>query len=296
MRNKLPNSRSCSIALIIAALPLCVLPVLAQSGTTRVEENDPSVVYSGNWYTNSSSANSGGGAVLTNALDARASITFKGTGISWVGVVDPWSGFARVYLDGVLNTVDTYGSETKYQKVLFTARGLAPGLHTLSIEVMHTRDVNGSGSWVWIDGFDVENGSGVSGGTSAPTGRMEQNGAAVTYNGTWYLNTNPTQSGGTAVLATDAGSRATVTFTGTGVKWITYRDAWSGIAKVYVDGALTKTVDMYFASDQARTEGFFVTGLTAGTHTLTIEVTGTKSAESRGSWIWVDAFDVFGGQ
>jgi hypothetical protein len=59
--------------------------------------------------------------------------------------------------------------ETKYQKVLFTARGLAPGLHTLSIEVMHTRDVNGSGSWVWIDGFDVENGAGVSGGTSAPT-------------------------------------------------------------------------------------------------------------------------------
>ena len=156
--------------------------------------------------------------------------------------------------------------------------------------------MNGSGSWVWIDGFDVENGSGVSGGASAPTGRMEQNGAAVTYNGTWYLNSNPVQSGGSAVLATDAGSRATVTFTGTGVKWITYRDAWSGVAKVFVDGTLTKTVDMYYPSDQARTEGFYVTGLTVGTHTLTIEVTGTHNAESRGSWIWVDAFDVFGGQ
>src|SRR6185436_11719458 len=122
MRNNLSISASCSVALIIGVLPLCVSPVLAQSGTTRVEENDPSVVYTGNWYTNSGSANSASGAVLTNALDARASITFKGTGISWIGVADPWSGFARVYLDGVLNTVDTYGSDTKYQKVLFTAR------------------------------------------------------------------------------------------------------------------------------------------------------------------------------
>lgn len=283
----------CSLPLLSTLVLLSAHAGLAQSAT-RIEENDPSVVYTGNWYTNSSSANSGGGSMLTNALDARASVTFTGTGISWIGVADPWSGFARVYLDGVLNTVDTYGDATAYQKVLFTARGLAPGAHTLSIEVMHTRDVNGSGSWVWIDGFDVENGSGVSGGISAPTGRTEQNGPSVTYNGTWYLNTNPVQSGGTAVLSTDTGSRATITFNGTGVKWIAYRDSWSGIAKVYVDGVLKSTVDTYFASDQARTDGYTILGLTAGTHTLTIEVTGTHSTSSRGSWVWVDAFDVFG--
>jgi hypothetical protein len=286
-----------SFVLVSIALPMCVSPLLAHEGSTaRVEDNDPSVVYTGNWYPNSAAPNSGGHATMTNLLNARVSITFTGTGISWIGVSDPWSGFARLYLDGVLNTVDTYSSDTIYQKVLFSAHGLPAGAHTLSIEAMHTRDVNGSGSWIWIDGFDVENGHGVSGGVSAPTGRTEQNGAAVNYTGSWFLNTNPVQSGGTAVLSVDTGSRATVTFNGTGIKWLVYRDAWSGIAKIYVDGAFKTTIDTYFATDQARADGYTITGLLPGTHTLTIEVTGTHSANSRGSWIWVDAFDVFGGQ
>src|SRR5258706_2307468 len=283
-----------SNVLVSVALSWCVSPLQAQTGsTTRIEDNDPSVVYTGNWYSNAASPNSGGHAMLTNALDARVAVTFTGKGISWIGVADPWSGFARVYLDGVLNTVDTYAGSTVYQKVLFTARGLAAGPHTLSIEVMHTRDVNGSGSWVWIDGFDIEDGSGVSGGISAPTGRTEQNDPSVNYNGTWYLNTNPVQSGAPTVLAADAGSRGAIAFTGTGIKWVAYRDQWSGIAKIYMDGILTCTVDTYFPTDQARTDGFTINGLPSGEHTLTIEVTGTHSANSRGSWIWVDAFDVF---
>ncbi len=285
-----------SSVLFLAALRL-LTPLGAQAGTTtRIEENDPSIVYSGNWYANAASPNSGGHSVLSNALGARAAITFTGTAISWIGVADPWSGFARVYLDGVMNTVDSYGNDTSYQRVLFTARGLAPGVHTLSIEIMHSRDVNGSGSWVWIDGFDVEDGGGMSGVISAPAGRTEQNNPAVNYTGTWFLNTNPVQSGGTAVLSTDFGSRATISFTGTGIGWIAYRDQWSGIANVYIDGTLKGTVDTYAPSDQAKATGYSLTGLIAGAHTLTIEVTGTHSTQSQGSWVWIDAFDITGGQ
>ena len=32
--------------------------------------------------------------------------------------------------------------------------------------------------------------------------------------------------------------------------------------------------------------------LISGTHTLTIETAGTADPASRGSWIWVDAFDI----
>jgi hypothetical protein len=39
-------------------------------------------------------------------------------------------------------------------------------------------------------------------------------------------------------MAIDAGSRATVTFNGTGVTWIGYRDAWSGPASGYVDAVV----------------------------------------------------------
>jgi hypothetical protein len=32
--------------------------------------------------------------------------------------------------------------------------------------------------------------------------------------------------------------------------------------------------------------------LPMGTHSLTIEATGTRNQSSQGSWVWVDAFDV----
>ena len=284
-------SARCRLALL--ALGLSSPIATAQVSTARVEQNDPAITYTGTWYSNNSSANSDGVAALTNERGARASITFNGTGITWIGALDQYNGVAQVYLDGTLNTVDTYAPNTKYQQPLFVARGLAAGSHTLSVEVLHTRDGNTSGSWVWIDAFDIENGSAIAGGVKVPAGRTEQNDSALQYNGTWFLNTNSAQSAGTAVLAVNPGDRATLTFTGTGIRWIAYRDAWCGIARVYLDGALVATVDTYVATDQPQSTGYEAGGLLYGTHTLTVEVTGTHSPVSGGSWIWVDAFDVF---
>jgi hypothetical protein len=286
------SSGSCLLLSLVFLF--CSFRGYGQTTTTRIEENDPSIAYSGAWYTNPSSSNSNGSAALTNAAGARAIVSFSGTGITWIGVGDPWSGVARVYLDGTLNTIDTYGSDTQYRRVLFTARGLSPGPHTLSIEVAHMRDANARGSWVWIDAFDIENGSGVIGGVSATTGRVEQNNPALIYTGIWFLNTNPAQSGGTATLSTDPGSHVTITFNGTSVRWIAYRDEWSGIANVYVDGTLKGKVDTYLSPSQAQSTSFSIDSLPPGSHTLTIEVTGTHSDRSAGSWIWVDAFDVAG--
>jgi hypothetical protein len=285
--------------LLPIAIALSASLIQAQSGTTtRIEENDKSIVYHGTWYTNGNPLNSGGSSALTNAIGATAVVNFTGTGITWIGALDPWAGMATVYLDGTLNTVDTYGGSiagsTLYQQALFKARGLANGPHTLSIEVTHRRDANGLGSWVWIDAFDIENGSGVTGAFTAGTGRTEQNSPALTYTGVWLPNTSSAQSGGSAVLATNPGSRATISFKGTGITWIAYRDEWSGIARVYVDGVLTSTVDTYLSPFQAQAAAYVINGLVSGTHTLTIEATGTHSSGSSDSWIWVDAFDVVG--
>ncbi len=120
---------------------------------------------------------------------------------------------------------------------------------------------------------------------------MEQNSSAVTYTGSWYSNTGTFSSGGSAALAINTGARATFTFSGTSVKWIGYRDSWSGIANVYIDGNLKGQVDTYSASGQTQAVNYAITGLSSGSHTITIEVTGTKDASAQSSWIWVDAFD-----
>src|SRR5712691_4078956 len=109
------------LLLLPALLALSVSSGLAQS-ITRVDQNDPSITYSGNWYSNTNSAHIGGVAALTNTKGARAQITFTGSGISWIGVMDGWAGLATVYLDGQMQVVNTYSSIARYQQVIYSAR------------------------------------------------------------------------------------------------------------------------------------------------------------------------------
>jgi hypothetical protein len=287
------SSRLIRTALILIFFLVFPLASALAQGTaiTRIEQDDPAIAYSGNWYSNGSSAHSGSLAALTNTRGARATLTFTGTGVTWLGVMDGWSGLANVYLDGKMQVVDTYGTGG-YQQALFTARGLSSGPHTLSIEVTHERDAHTQGSWVWIDAFVIENGSTVPGGVSATTGRVEENHPALVFAGRWYSNASAVHSAGGAALAMDAGSRVSVSFSGTGIGWVAYRDEWSGIARVYLDGVEKLTVDTYRAPSQAGAVPYRIGELAPGTHTLTIEATGTRNESSKGSWIWLDAFDV----
>src|SRR5262249_27436056 len=126
---------------------------------------------------------------------------------------------------------------------------------------------------------------------SATPVRVEQTGATFSE-GTWGTNTNIVHSGGSAIQSMDKGARATFTFNGTGVSWVGFRDPWSGIANVYLDGALTGVVDTYSATQQAQVVNYSVSDLASGSHTLVIEVAGTRNPSSKGLWVWVDAFDV----
>jgi hypothetical protein len=279
----------------VVSLTFCISAAHSQSGMNgRVEQNNPVVVYSGNWYANTSGSNSGGSAALTNAGGARASITFTGTGITWLGVQDQWCGFAKVYLDGAPYEVDTYATTTVYQQPIMSFKGLAYGTHTLTIEVQHLRRVEAPGSWVWIDAFEIENGSVPPGATTALPGRTEERNSASIYTGTWNPNSSSAHSGGAATLAMEPGSGVTITFDGTGIAWLGYRDEWSGIANVYVDGAFKATIDTYLSSARAQTTLYSIADLAPGVHTFTIEVTGKQNPSALAAWVWVDAFDVSG--
>jgi hypothetical protein len=260
--------------------------------TTRAEENSAAVQYAGSWSTNSSTLHSGGSAVLSISTGARATFTFNGTAARWIAYRDEWSGIAKIYIDGVFQTqVDTYASPAQAKAVVYTTPTLTAGAHTLTVEVTGQKSGAAQSAWIWIDAFETT-GDGGSGGTGGSTGtfvRVEGYNAAVT--GAWYTNNGAFNSGGSALLSASAGSRATFTFVGTAVKWIGLRDAYSGVAKVYIDNVLKSEMDTYSASDQAQSVIYSINGLPGGTHTISIEVTGTKSAASNAAWVWVDAFE-----
>src|ERR1041384_6816085 len=125
------------------------MPGVVPAGPPRVEESDPSVVYTGVWLTQRRSDLSGGSIVESPYPVSTASLTFNGTAIRWIGFKAVWGGIAQVYLDGASKAmVDTYAPTDQVQAVMYTATGLAPGVHTITIKVTGTWNPAGCCSWV----------------------------------------------------------------------------------------------------------------------------------------------------
>jgi hypothetical protein len=131
-------------------------------------------------------------------------------------------------------------------------------------------------------------GSGSGGGS----GTFEQDATPVSYAGSWFPHAGANLSGGSAALAMDPGARAHVAFQGTGVKWIGYKDEWSGMARVLVDGVFVRRVNTYSSPAKSGQVMFSVQGLAPGAHTLDVVVLGKGGAGARGNWVWLDAFSV----
>ena len=125
--------------------------------TLRFEETSTAVSYLGGWnHGNTARSWSGGTAALGFAAGHRATFSFTGTAVSWIGFKGSFAGIANVYLDGPLvATVDSYAAEETVQAALFTASGLASGPHTLAIEATGTRNAASVDNIVVVDAFDV---------------------------------------------------------------------------------------------------------------------------------------------
>jgi hypothetical protein len=245
----------------------------------RFEEDAPATVYTGAWYPHASPEHSGGTALLAMDAGARAAFTFVGSAVHWIGFRDAWSGIARVSVDGVLrDTVDTYAPSEEARPVIEAIEGLGPGPHTLAIEPTGLRNPVSGGSWIWIDAFDA-------------TLRSEQDGPAVAYAGAWGTDRDASYSGGSAAGSVETGASATFTFAGTSVSWIGDRDDASGIARVLIDGVPRAEIDTYAPAPQAQARIYTLSGLPAGIHTLTIEVTGSHGPLATGARVRVDAFE-----
>ena len=263
----------------------------ATPGVTRSEVSAASVTGTG-WVLRGSeiAAFSGGSAGSSGASGDTARFTFSGTAVSWIGLKCNICGIATVSIDGGAPIpVDTagaaaVGSPGLASEVMFTSPTLEAGSHILVITV--TGNTTSGDAHVVVDAFDVI------GGTGSNVTRVEQDNAAVSYQGTWIRDKqNSIASGGTFSEANVAGAAVTLSFTGTEVRWLGYRFAGGGSARVSLDGILAGELDTYSASPVLGVV-FAAAGLSPGAHILTIEVTGIRDPAAFDSWVIIDAFDV----
>jgi hypothetical protein len=257
---------------------------------SHLQETDPDVTLSAGWVQDDSSAWSGGavasgsdprigGMRFTETAGEKATLTFRGTSISWSGYRGPDAGIARVQVDGgVAAEVDLYARTQKFQQVVFTATGLADATHTLTIEATGRKNDLSTGARIVLDAFDV----------TTPGRRYQEGDPAITYTGDWTeRNVNRAWSEGAVATSNIVGARATFSFTGTSVSWISAQKESIGSANVYIDGAFVRRIRNFMP---VPIEGyqraiFRADGLTPGPHTLTVEVASN-------GYVVVDGFDV----
>lgn len=124
--------------------------------------------------------------------------------------------------------------------------------------------------------------------------RVEESDRQVTLTGAWTpADPSLGWSGGSAVQSNAVGATASITFTGTSIRWVGSRGRKMGIATVSVDGGPARDVNLFGRpSDEAHTTVVTISDLAPGQHTLTLAVTGRKDGQADGTSVVLDAFDI----
>jgi hypothetical protein len=137
-----------------------LIKVLGRKGSTRGRGTSVAVdAFSvGKHRTNTPKLTSSWGGfkkgVRADLRGAQVTMTFRGTGFTWVSKVGRTMGIAKVYLDGkAKGAVDNYATATK--SVKHTLTGLTDALHTIQIVVAGRHHKHGKGNQIVISKYKV---------------------------------------------------------------------------------------------------------------------------------------------
>jgi cell wall-associated NlpC family hydrolase len=259
---------------------------------TRIQQTSSLLGFAGSWtLAETSTSASGGSYAYADSSGSSVTVSFNGTYLQWISKTSPSYGVARVTVDGKdAGTVSLYSASTVWQKKVWDTGMLPSGTHTVTISWTGTSA--GGGTNIGLDAFDAI-GTFVQAVADGTPARYQDTDKNVLWTGLWG-NTATTSASGGCFRSVDKAGSAALTFKGTSVAWVAAKAPGSGIGHVTLDGVDQGNVDLYGASTVYGQTVWSIDGLADGTHTLSVEWTGTKNAASNGSTINVDAFDVAG--
>ena len=204
----------------------------------------------------------GGASLAGTALPVR---------VSWLGS-DATSGVARYEMerqvDGVWNS---FASSLAGPSVV---AGLAAN-HSYRFRVRAIDRAGNAGAWVTgpslrLDGF-------------------QESSARITYRGTWRTGTAAAYWGGRDRYAAAAGATARFSITNKGFAWVAPVGPTRGRARVYVNGVLKQTVNLYSATAGQCRIIYSTVWSTSATRTIIIRVVGTAGhprVDIDGIFVW----------
>src|ERR671920_167883 len=155
---------------------------------------------------------------------------------------------------------------------------LSPG-STYQFRVRATDSAGNSSDWATGPAFLID--------------AQQENSGAIVQTGSWTQQALTSAYGGGVEYAKAKGSAAQFTFTGHDVAWVTTKAPDRGKATVSVDGVAVKTVDLYASTAQFKKMVFSQSNLDPTvSHTIAVQVLGTKNSASSDTRVDIDAFVV----
>jgi len=215
------------------------------------------------------------------ALDIRLSPNYAKDRVVFVGTVQ--SGLLRSGNGGA-----TFGRVTSFPDNFVTAVGISPGFArdaTLFAAGYHGiyKSVNRGSTWTYMAApARIED-------TRNVTSITDQQPPTIIYQGSWQQVT-PAASASTNsyMITSESQDTATLSFLGTGVRWLSWTGPQQGTAAIQLDGAPEGNVALFAPADQWQQNVWEQHGIGCGNHALTI-----TALPLSGQTVSVDAFDVW---
>ncbi|MCB0256271.1 MAG: hypothetical protein KDI55_21335, partial [Anaerolineae bacterium] len=241
----------------------------------RYEDDWPAILYNGQPFTTTvtnwsrvsnifATAASSGQYIWSGTVGDTVSFDFSGVMVGVGFVADRFGGNIEILIDGNSQGVfDSYRTDPDFLSTYYD--GLAPGPHTLTLNLLGTSHPNSSGTRLYLDYIDVWDG------TPLPDGWFEQDDNRVLRSNGWDTITDANASGGT--YGRDSlynSANAWFPFSGDSVTYqamaLSNGDEFA-IAKI--DGEFAGYLNLYSSTTMTRTYSF--EGLGAGLHVLQIQ-------------------------
>jgi hypothetical protein len=131
------------------------------------------------------------------------------------------------------------------------------------------------------------NTSAFSTGIAFKTISTSESGAAMKYSGSWPLVASTDYIGGKARTSTAKGASATITFRGNRIAWLSQRGPSGGVARIYIDGKLKATIDLYAPVKQIKQVVYQKAWTAVATRTMRVVVVGGRPGKNK---LTVDQF------
>ncbi|HET6350690.1 MAG TPA: L,D-transpeptidase family protein [Coriobacteriia bacterium] len=285
------RSRVVTALVLVLTAGALALPAFAHAAGVRFEDDDLRLSYAGAWRSVWMFNASGLSYRVADKPGSTVTATFEGDHASLIGRFGPDRGKLRVLVDGAaVADVDTYNPQRTSQATLWDSGALSAGTHTIAVEALDAKNAAATGSSVVVDAFEI-NGTPVQG--PVPETTIEDSSDQLSRIGSWWVSKRGGASYGRAWRTKSKGASISVRFDGSGVTWFGRKDPEGGLAEVLLDGKRVAKVTQYREAVAEHVAGYSISGLSAGTHTLTVRALGRKGAGG-GKKVDVDGFLVNG--